>query len=296
MLFGIGGMVIAAAREPDIRNGGNLCADAPDYWQAVAKFWHDLSPAEQRERGLKELKREWLETCWAHIATRQGGTRRALAFVSRTYWDAGKVDPAVQRLIQTIVPSRPFGFALYYSTSAERAVEADLPAHGGLNASYLHPRKLIDFKNGGGVVNYYVSDAALDNLQPQSRPAAWIVLDRPDLLSAGELRGLKAVAPVLTSLDEALRFPNAPLAFSTGLTGAGFYDQLNRLIVTASNPGAADLDGTIALKGLPAGPYIATDLFTGDRIDFSIAGGAGSVPLRVTRWDTRAFAISPAGS
>src|ERR1700760_5081305 len=110
MVWGIGGMVLGAAREPDIRNGANLSADDNNFWQAAATFWSNLSSADQHERGLKELKRVWLETAWSHIATRQGTVRRAMAFMQRDYWDKGAVDPAVERLIRGIVPTRPFGY------------------------------------------------------------------------------------------------------------------------------------------------------------------------------------------
>ena len=43
---------------------------------------------------------------------------------------------------------------------------------------------------------------------------------------AAELTRLKTVAPVLTSLAAAKAFANAPLTYSAGLTGIGFYDQL----------------------------------------------------------------------
>lgn len=99
MIWGIGGMVIAAAREPNIRNGGNLSADDAAFWNAAANFWPNLSAGDRQERGLKELKRAWLETAWSHVATRTGSTRRALAFLSRDYWDQGKIDPTLQTLI-----------------------------------------------------------------------------------------------------------------------------------------------------------------------------------------------------
>ena len=147
MIWGIGGMVIAAAREPDIRNGGNLSADDSNFWQAAASFWSNLSSAEQHERGLKELKRTWLETAWSHVATRQGTVRRALAFMQRDYWDQGKLDGTVERLMRTITPTRPFGFALYYSMAGESALsEAKVPFQGGTNATYMHPDKLLSFR------------------------------------------------------------------------------------------------------------------------------------------------------
>ena len=289
MIWGIGGMVLAAAREPDIRNGADLSADDAAFWQATATFWSNLSTADQHERGLKELKRAWLETAWSQIATRQGEMRRAMAFMSRDYWDGGAIDARVQQLIQTVVPTRPFGFALYYSTAAERLKEAAVPASGDLNATYMSPDILMNFKNGGGAVNYYVGNVAIANLQAAAKPAAWLVLDGQ--LSAAEMNALKAIAPVLTSLSAAKSFVNAPLAFSAGLTGTGFYDQNNRLIVTATNQGANTISGKITLKTLAPGAYLATDLFAGTTIRFTVTEANGAIPLQIARWDTRAFSI-----
>jgi hypothetical protein len=289
MVWGIGGMVLAAAREPDIRNGANLSANDANFWQATATFWSNLSPAEQQERGLKELKRAWLETAWSQIATRQGTTRRAMAFMSRDYWDSGSIDTQVQTLIQTIVPTQPFGFALYYSNAAERQVETTVPASGDLNASYMNPDILMNFKNGGGAVDYYVATAGLSSLQAASKPAAWLVLD--GTLPAAELASLKNIAPVLTSLSAAKSFANAPLAYSVGLTGIGFYDQSGRLIVTVTNQGTSTVNGKVTLKTLPTGTYVATDLFTNATVRFTVASGSGNLPVAVTRWDTRAFSI-----
>src|SRR6185312_12163519 len=245
MIWGIGGMVLAAAREPDIRNGANLSADDDQFWQATAAFWPNLGTAAQHERGLKELKRAWLETAWSQVATRQGGSRRAMAFLSRDYWDGGKLDAKVTQLIRTIVPTKPFGFALYYSNAAERTKEARVPVSGDLNASYMNPAILMHFKNGGGAVNYYVATAGLPSLQAGHKPAAWLVLD--GTVPAVELNQLKAVAPVLTSLAAAKTFANAPLGYSAGLTGIGFYDQGNRLIVTVTNQGASTNNGKVTL-------------------------------------------------
>jgi hypothetical protein len=289
MIWGIGGMVIAAAREPDIRNGGNLSADDSAFWQAVSQFWGNLSYNDQHERGIKELRRVWLETAWSHIATRQGTVRRAMAFMSRDYWDRGKLEPTLQRLVQTIIPTRPFGLAVYYSTAAERRVEAGIP-RTGTNSSYMHPNLLFAFKNGGGAVGYYVGNAGLPALQPSARPAAWVVLD--NRVPSSEIERLKQIAPVLTSLSAAKSFANAPLTFSSGLSGMGFFDQSNRLIVTASNLTANGINGTFTLRTLANGQYIAKDLFTGGTISFTVNNGSGWVTIPITRWDTRAFAIT----
>jgi len=290
MIWGIGGMVLAAARDPDIRNGGNLSADDSAFWQAVSAFWGNLSYNDQHERGLKELKRNWLETAWSHIATRQGTVRRALAFMSRDYWDGGNLDPTVQRLIQTIVPTRPFGYAVYYSMTAERMKEAGVP-QAGINATYMHPDKLLAFKQGGGAVGYYVSNAALYSLQSAAKPAAWIVLDP---LPPDETAKLQSIAPVLTSLGAAVSYQNAPLSYSSGITGMGFYDQNNRLIVTVENPGSQGLNASVTLRNLPDGNYVATDLFTNSQTWFTVTNWKAQFPVTITRWDTRVFAITHA--
>ena len=290
MIWGIGGMVIAAAREPDIRNGGNLSADDSAFWQAVAQFWGNLSSSDQQERGLKELKRNWLETAWSHIATRQGTVRRALAFMSRDYWDGGNLDPTVQTLIQAIVPTRPFGYAVYYSMTAERLAEARV-ATAGVNATYMNPNELLAFKQGGGIVGYYVSNAALYHLQPAAKPAGWIVLDP---LPADEMATLNSIAPVYTSLSAAMANPNAPLSYSAGVTGMGFWDQNSRLIITVENPGNQGLNASVTVRGLANGNYVATDQFTNGQTWFTVTNGKAQIPVTITRWDTRVFVITPA--
>ena len=67
---GIGGPVLDAAREPNMREGAYLSAnDTQDFWPAVAQFHPALSAPAQQEWGLKQLKRQWFEFAWAHIAT-----------------------------------------------------------------------------------------------------------------------------------------------------------------------------------------------------------------------------------
>jgi hypothetical protein len=289
MIWGIGGMVIAAAREPNIRNGGNLSADDANFWQAAAQFWNSLSSADQHERGLKELRRVWLETAWSHIATSQGTVRRALAFMERDYWDQGALDPVVERLSRTVIPTRPFGYAVYYSMAGEREAEAKAPANGGTNATYMHPNRLLAFKNGGGPVGYYVSNAGIASLKPAARPAAWVILD--DRVPQVEVEQLRKTAPVLTSLSAARSFARAPLTYSTGVTGMGFYDQHDRLIVTVSNPGSQGLNSSVTLRTLPDGQYTAHEVLANTVTHFTVANGKGVLPVTITRWDTRVFVI-----
>ncbi len=291
-VWGVGAYAIAAAREPNERNGANLEANDSAYWAAIANFNPTLSAADQQEKGLKLLKRSWLEASWAHIATRTGTVRRALAFMSRDYWDVGTLDPTLQKLISSIVPTRPFGFAVYYSTTAERAVEQRVVANASAQ-SYYNPAELLTIKNAGVPVDYFVSDAGLSYLTAAAKPAAWVVLEHPELIPAAEMSALKWVAPVLTSVAQVRSFSNAPLSFSAGLTGTGFYDQNNRLIVTVTNPASTSVSGTVTLNGLADGTYTALDLFGGGTCQLTVVSGRVSAPITVQRWDTQAFAISP---
>ena len=52
-VLGVGAYAIAAAREPDMRNGANLEANDSAYWQAIASFNPSLDAADQQEKGLK---------------------------------------------------------------------------------------------------------------------------------------------------------------------------------------------------------------------------------------------------
>ncbi len=288
--WGIGGYAIAAAREPDMRNGANIEANDNAYWQAIAAFNPTLSASDQQEKGLKLLKRAWLEAAWAHVATRQGTVRRALAFVSRDYWDAGSLDPTVANLIGSIVPTAPFGFAVYYSTGAERALEQIVATQNPYVQAYYNPNLLFAAKNAGLPVDYFVSDAALAALQPAARPAAWVILEHPELIPAAEMQKLRAVAPVLTSAAQIQAF-KAPLAFSVGLTGTAFWDQNGRLVVTVTNPGNATVGGFVTFQGIPSGTYAVTDLLHGAQFTVVVTNGAVSMPASVARWDTQVYAV-----
>jgi hypothetical protein len=299
-IYAIGQAVLGAAREPNARIGANLSSNDPDFWGGVAQYWSDLSASDQQERGLKELKRLWLEAGWSEVADRSGSPRRALAYVQRDYFDTGTIDSSVSSAIQSIIPVKPFGPALYYSVSIERQVEKIIGAAGAQeSAAYLNPNDLVALKNAGAAVGYYVSDAALSALQTGAQPSAWVVLDRAspsdgsDLLPATELQALQAIAPVVSSASALASLPNQPLSYVAGLTGIGFYDQNGRLVVTATNLGDASIDGTITLRTLADGAWSATDLFSGQVTDFSIAQGQGVLPVSLSRWDTTALAIAP---
>ncbi len=290
-VYGLGAYAIAAAREPNLRNGVNLEANDAAYWNAIAYFNPALNAADQQEKGLKLLKRAWLEAAWAHVATRQGTVRRAMSFMSRDYWDAGSVDPTVASLASSIVPTAPFGMAVYYSTAAERAREQQIATGNPYTQAYGAPSLLYALKNEGVPVDYFVSDAALPALTASARPAAWIILEHPELIPSAEMQTLTAIAPVLTTTAAVQAF-QAPLTFSSGLTGTAFYDQNGRLIVTATNPAAGAVGGFVTLRGLADGTYASRDLVANNTSRFVVSGGSVSLPLSVARWDTDAFAIT----
>jgi hypothetical protein len=296
----LAGYVLAAAREPAMRNGANLEADDSAYWSAIAQFYAGLPAATQREVGLKLLKRLWVWSAWAHIADRTGHVRRALAFASRDYWDAGTLSALgpVAGLIHSIAPAHPFGAALYYSAAVERQVEtfgAAAAAPGGVPETYLMPPVLQRFLDGGGTVGYYVSDAALPFIADDAAPSAWVVLGAGDLLPAGERGTLEAIAPVVTSAAELATLPNQPLHISQGLAGFGFVSQSGQLIVVVSNPGtsatATDVAGAIKVLEAASGKYVVTELQSGARSVVQQADGAVTWKVDVTRWDTQIYAV-----
>jgi hypothetical protein len=301
----VAGYVLAAAREPLMRNGANIEADDSAYWASIAQFYPSLSPSAQTEVGYKLLKRLWIWSSWAHIADRGGNVRRALAFASRDYWDAGTLTASqlapLPTLIQTIYPVQPFGPAIYYSTAVERAREQQQGAAVGVGAFdgyYLAPPVLQQFVDGGGGVGYYVSDAALPSIIPSSpnAPSAWIVLDDQGTMPEAELIQLAAIAPVVSTPAELAALPNQPLIFTGGLTGFGFYDQNQRLIVVITNPStqpnAGSVTGTVKVTGMFGSSYTVTDLFANTTSQITTVDGAATVPVTVARWDTRAFAVT----
>lgn len=301
----LAGFVLAAAREPSIRNGANLEADDPAFWKGIAKFYPTLGATDQHEVGLKLLKRLWVWSAWAHVADRSGQVRRALAFTSRDYWDTGKLaalDP-LSRAIQSTVPARPFGPAFYYSAAAERSVEASQGKALGTQdqdlATYLPAADLQAAIDGGAPVGYYVSDAALPAIHKgtANAPSAWIVLDADGRLPADEQASLSAVAPVVTATVAVNALQDQPFTLSRGLAGFGFYDAKGALVFVVSNPPtAADaqtVDGTVKLAGLtlPDGAHALKDLLTNATRPVQVVNHQATIPVHLARWDTAIFSL-----
>lgn len=299
-----------AAREPEGYYGHILMSSEDRYWEAVEELWPQLSQETQQELGWKRLKRTWLESGWTHVATRQGNTRRAAESWTRSYHDKGEIDQSWVKLLRDIDPTRPFGPAVYYSVNIERGYESHHGANGNtLRNSYLGGRlePVTELKEGGIPFNYYVSDAALNKLQDNFVPSAWIIpdryLDEKDLLPVEERKALEAIAPILSE-DNAQKF-DYPLSFSSDqegrtITGFGFYDQNDNLIVVASDritigESNANLGATLAtvhLK-LPDGKYIARELLSDQETAFTVTSGSGEFLTTIDRWDTQVFEIIP---
>ena len=271
----LAGYVLAAAREPYFRNGANLEADDAAYWAAIQSFYPTLPAATQTEVGLRLLKRVWLWSAWAHIADREGLVRRAIAFTSRDYWDVGtltRIAP-LQSLITNLVPGAPFGAALYYPVSVERATEtanaASLPA-GAVPNTYLPPADLQVLLDSGAPVGYYISDVALPKISQAAgnAPSAWVVIDPTNVLPPSEMVSLKAVAPVVTSLAQLAALPDQPLLFSQGLAGFGFRAQTGQIVVVVSNPStsanAPSVSGSVQARP-GAGSFVLTEKFSAAR-------------------------------
>ncbi len=294
----LAGASIAAAREPLVRNGANLEADDAAYWSAIASFYPTLSAADQKEVGYKLLKRLWSWQAWSHIADRSGLVRRALAFTSRDYWDVGTLsvlDPLTS-LIQTVVPTAPFGPALYYSKNVEHAFELAEQSNPGFQP-YLPSNVLQQFIDAGGGFGYYVSDAALPTISKSAgnAPSAWLVVGAGTSLPASELARLGGTAPVVTTPQALAALSNQPFRLSAGLTGFAFKDQTGRIIVVVSNPSAAAaasaVSGTVALSGLNSGAIKVEDLMA-NTSEMLSGNGTLTIPVSLPRWDTQILAIS----
>jgi hypothetical protein len=276
--------------------------ETPDaaYWRAIAKFYPSLNSASQQEVGLKLAKRLWLWEAWAHIADQNGSVRRALAFWSRDYWDVGslaQLNP-LPTLISTIVPTRPFGPALYYSVSVERSVEATEKKAAGLTEGYLRESEVQQFIDAGGGFGYYVSDAALSKISTSAgnAPSAWVVIDAGNAIPAAELRALRATAPVVTTPQQLAALPNQPFKASSTFSAFAFRDQANRIIAVVSNPStlptAGSASGSVSLAGLTPGRYQVTNLFTNQTSIVVTTNGGLTLPVSLSRWDTEVLAIA----
>lgn len=327
------GAVLAAAREPLVRNGPNyesmdsaLCnsgGSAPTICtpgSAIGTFYPSLTGAQQVSVANGIMKRLWFWGAWAHIADRNGAIRRAAAYASRDYNDGGTlagIDP--NGVLNSVIPTRPFGAAVYYSDLIERAMEttgaiAAGVSVNGVGGTYMQFADLQTFLDGsaafagGAAAGYYVSDAALPTVSVAAgnAPFAWVVVDPQALLTGGERTALGAACGGCTVVDAVSGAAAAtalhalsglPLACSGGIACYGFYDQNGRLIIVASNPSTAAAAGAVAgnislaSTGLSNGSHTATNLETNGTQAVTFSGGAATIAETIQPWDTVVLAV-----
>ncbi|WP_042445654.1 carbohydrate-binding domain-containing protein [Azospirillum sp. B510] len=298
---------IHAARAPDAHFGHMMSSSENDYWGAVNSLYTGVSGTARDELGWGRLEQTWLQSGWTMIADDQGGVRRAAEQWSRSYHDWGEVKQPWLDMLRDIVPTRPFGPALYYSANAEKAMNALEPAGNSIGNAYLGEllEPITKLHDAGVPFGYYVSDAALPAMTKAGAPSAWIIPQATyqghALFSDAEIAALKAKAPVLIG-DEALTYHH-PLTFTdkdpdAQITGYGFYDQKDRLIVVASD--RVDFNDTAARKAvathvelqLADGHYTVQDLMHNGSQGFDVVNGVGGFDTTIARWDTGVYAIT----
>ncbi|WP_377807379.1 carbohydrate-binding domain-containing protein [Azospirillum sp. A29] len=194
---------IHAARAPDAHFGHMMSSSEDDYWGAVNSLYTGVTGTVRDELGWGRLEQTWLQSGWTMIADDQGGVRRAAEQWSRSYHDWGEVKQPWLDMLRDIVPTRPFGPALYYSANAEKAMNALEPAGNSIGNAYLGEllEPITKLHDAGVPFGYYVSDAALQSMTKASAPSAFIIpqatYEGHNLFSDAEIAALKAKAPVL---------------------------------------------------------------------------------------------------
>ena len=247
----------------------------------------NLTEDERIELSQRVSDAAWLALPWAHLATRDGRVERAVEYV-QTQLDHRLSEGLWENVSKTIYPARPLGPALYYSASIERAFEEQ-------GNSYNPTPPVAAAARGHAIPAYFVSDAAMDGLQPEAHPSAWLV-HRLDLLPDAERQKLEAVAPVF-ELDDLADAP-LPVRFGGDGSGFAFLDQHDRTVLVCTRDrwdASAPATLTLEISHLPDGAYTMTDLVGGDDIGFEVSGGRASVEIELDRWQTRAFAVSQPG-
>lgn len=299
---------IHAARAPDGHYGHMLSSSENDYWGAVNSLYTGVDGAVREELGWGRLEQTWLQSGWTNIVQDDGSVRRAAEQWSRSYHDWGQVEESWLTLLRDIVPTRSFGPALYYSVNAERAMNALEPTGNDIGNAYLGEllTPITKLHDAGVAFGTYVSDEALPAITAANAPSAWIIPQRTynghDLFTDAEIARLKATAPVLVG-DEAITYHH-PLSFTDSdpdaqITGYGFYDQSDRLIVVASD--RVDFDDTAARRAVAThvelslrnGHYRVEDLIHHTTQSFDVLDGSGGFDTTIARWDTGVFAITP---
>ena len=287
-----------ASLAPDMMFGAQMNADHEEFWNSVNRVFFNAGL--RTEFGRKYLRQHWLSVGWWHIANLDGTVRRGVCEFMRHYWDGGTAPAEAVNLVRSHVPVRPFGFAFYYSRPVELIYEKKYPSTGRL---YPMNDKAYAAQWSGLPVGYSVSDVALGGLTAHraSHPAAWLTTD-VDKIPAGELAGLKAIAPVYDMNTADFDAIPSLIRFSPGACGYAFHDQNDKSVFLiwrqGRPPGTNDetrygdrgMKCQLDFHGIKDGIYWVKDLFNpGTEWVIEISGGSGGFSFDLDRWDCRAF-------
>ena len=292
--LGFGAM---AAREPDVRLGAQLDARGGqgEFDRAVGNAGKDAAWAD------KHVTQQWLSVGWTHLAGRDGAVRRASHSFMRSYWDAGNTPQAELRLLFGHTPRRPFGPAFYYSVAIERTFEVGNGKRSNSSwtclSRFLRELSPTTVTRGGHArglaTGYFVSDVAVDSLQPADYPSAWIVYDS-NRLPAAERAKLEAIAPIF-DIDAGRTDGNGALAAALLALGPvrveqgadqclnclAFVDQHGSVIVMISNTLDTEGTGSLRFNNVTDGTFDCHGLLGAPDSTLVIAGNGGSVPVAV---------------
>jgi hypothetical protein len=269
---------LLAGRDPDIPLGAHMNSNDDSFWFAA-----DMAGI-SREWGVKSLKHQWLSVGWTHVATSEGGIRRAPLYYQRGYWDSGTVPDEWVDLIYAHIPRKPWGPAIYYSVAIERTF--DVSGNDWYRIAWAIPTFREDQSLPSG---YFASDWSLDHLQPHAYPTCWLVYEAQHL-PALERAKLEAIAPVVGTTADALQY--SPLRFEgDGIGGFGFIDQNDSKIILVSNASKQAVSGRMHLKGLPDGQHTLHGKLGTPTLEVVMASGVGSVDLNLPAGESWVFEI-----
>jgi hypothetical protein len=228
---------------------------------------------------------QYLLTGFTHLATRSGKVRRAAQAFEYGYYDnQSQVDPRVTDFLLAHFPRRPYGPGFFYSKAQLKTYEQTQ------KSMYLVEQ--ADSLWNVAPFGYFVTDASLDSLRPESRPTAWIVpsLDR---LPAAERAKLEALAPILKA-DSAAK--TSPVRASRRGRAWGFWDHESSLVVLVSNPDSLPLTTTLTVAGLKAGAWEISYLGLSDSLRTSVITGTLTQQLTLPAYDTYGYLLRPKAS
>lgn len=271
---------------------GTACAWEPSMWLgAMMNVFDGTLQGSVQLSGLPlsvgeaVLHTHWFEITFTHVATREGGVRRALTALEYGYGmgQIGAVDPRVRQAMFAHIPRRPFGPGFYFSEAMLRSFERE-----GVCWQVNTEAQTAFAKVGCG---YFATDAALDNLGAANKPDCWIVI-RQDRLPAVERAKLEAVAPVVTPEQAAAR---SPVRTSANGNGWGFIDQNGALVLVLANAERGESTVQVDLTGVVDGTYSVTDALTGAvATTATVAGGRTRFTINIGDYDTRVLVFPAA--